>query len=37
VPAVLYNGLEQSITADGFYALGDPNAAIVLIDYSDFL
>ena len=29
--------LAQSITSDGFFALGDPNAKATVIDYSDFL
>ncbi len=35
--AVLYDGLAQGQTAGGFPALGDPNAPVALIDYSDFL
>jgi len=33
----LFNGLPQGRTADGFPFLGNPDAAVTLIDYSDFL
>lgn len=33
----LYDGLTHGITADGFPYLGDPNAPLTMIDYSDFL
>jgi hypothetical protein len=33
----LFNGIPQGRTADGFPFLGNPDAAVTLIDYSDFL
>ncbi len=33
----LFNGLPHGITAEGFPYLGDPDAPITMIDYSDFL
>jgi hypothetical protein len=35
--AVLFNGIPQGITDEGFPYLGDPRAPVTLIDYSDFL
>ena len=32
-----FNGIPQGITSEGFYRLGDPDALVTLIDYSDFL
>lgn len=32
-----YNGIPQGVTDEGFYRLGDPDAPLTLIDYSDFL
>ncbi|HEY8601294.1 MAG TPA: hypothetical protein VIL85_22885 [Thermomicrobiales bacterium] len=32
-----FNGIPQGRTADGFPFLGNPDAAVTLIDYSDFL
>jgi len=33
----LFDGIPQGRTADGFPFLGNPDAAVTLIDYSDFL
>lgn len=33
----LYDGLTHGLTAEGFPYLGDPNAPLTMIDYSDFL
>ena len=32
-----FDGISQGLTADGFPYLGDPDAPVTLIDYSDFL
>jgi len=31
------NVIPQSVTQDGFFALGNPSAPVTLIDYSDFM
>jgi len=33
----LFNGIPQGRTTDGFPFLGNPDAAVTVIDYSDFL
>ena len=33
----LYDGMPQGVTEDGFPYLGDPDAGVTVIDYSDFL
>ncbi len=33
----LFNGIPHGITAEGFPYLGNPDAPITMIDYSDFL
>jgi ABC-type Fe3+-hydroxamate transport system substrate-binding protein len=37
IAASQYQGLPQGITTDGFPFLGQPDAPLTLIDYSDFL
>jgi len=32
-----FNGIPQGRTPDGFPLLGSPDAAVTLVDYSDFL
>jgi hypothetical protein len=32
-----FKGIPQHVTADGHFALGNPEANVALIDYSDFL
>jgi hypothetical protein len=36
-PVLLYDGLAQGKTIDGFPFLGSPDAPVTLVDYSDFL
>lgn len=35
--SMLFNGIPHGLTEDGYPYLGDPDAGITLIDYSDFL
>jgi len=35
--AILFNGIPHGMTEDGFPYLGDADAGVTLIDYSDFL
>jgi hypothetical protein len=35
--ATQYEGIPQGVTPDGFPFLGQPDAPLTLIDYSDFL